>query len=80
MKLVLIISNLIKFNSELNKLLAFTSKTYPNGTHRSEKPVMISSVDKVDLKCDIVDGSSVNGVQERIQYSFNLSAPSGYEI
>ena len=65
MKSVLTTSSPIKFNSELNKFLGLTSKPYPEGTHRSEKPVMISSVDKVHLRCDCVDGSIVNGVRER---------------
>ena len=65
MKSVLTTSNPIHFNSELNKVLGFTNKDYPSGTHTSEKPVMISSADKVHLKCDCVDGSIVNGIQEQ---------------
>ena len=79
MKSVLTTSNLILFNSEL-KLLGFTLTDYPSGTHTSEKPVMISIIDKVHLKCDCVDGSIVNGLQEQILFSFNLSAPPGYKI
>ena len=56
MKSFLTTSNPIYFNSELNKLLGFTSKTYSKGTHRPEKLVMITSVDKVHLKCDSVYG------------------------
>ena len=68
------------FNSELNRLLGFTSSTYTVGTHKSEKPVMITSIDKVHLKCDCLDGSINNGVREQILYSFNLSSPAGYKI
>ena len=80
MKSVLITSNPIHFNSEHNKVLGFTQRDYPSGTHTSEKPVMITTTDKVHLKCDCVDGSIVNGIREKILCSFNLSAPPGYKI
>ena len=80
MKSVLTTSYSIYFDSELNTLLGFTNKGYPEGTHTSEKPVMITTTDKVHLKCDCVDGSIVNGIREQILFSFNLSAPPGYKI
>ena len=66
MKSVLTTSLPIYFISELNKLLGFTKTQYTAGTHRSEKPVMITTTDKVHLKCDCVDGSIVNGIREQI--------------
>ena len=63
MKSVLTTSNPIHFNSKLNKVLGFTQRDYPSGTHTSEKPVMITTTDKVHLKCDCVDGSIVNGTR-----------------
>ena len=80
MKSVLTTSNPIHFNSRLNILLGFTLTDYPSGTHTSEKPVMITTTDKVHLKCDCVDGSIVNGIREQILFSFILSAPPGYKI
>ena len=65
------------FSSEINKFLGSTSKVYAAGTHGLEKPVMFSTVDKVHLKCNCVDGSIVNGVREQRLYSFNLSVPPG---
>ena len=79
-KSILTTSNGIYFNSELNKVLGFTERNYPEGTHKSEKPVMITTTDKVHLKCDCVDGSIVNGIREQILFSFNLSAPPGFKI
>ena len=79
-KSVLTTLNPIQFNSELNKVLGYTNKDYQARTHTSEKPVMISSTDKVHLKCNCVDGSIVNGIREQILFSFNLSAPAGYKI
>ena len=80
MKSVLTTSYSIYFNSDLNTLLGFTNKGYSAETHTSEKPVMITTTDKVHLKCDRVDGSIVNGIREQILFSFNLSAPPGYKI
>ena len=80
MKSVLTTSYSICFNSELNTLLGFTNKGYSSGTHISEKPVMITTTDKVHLKCDCVDGSIVKGIREQILFSFNLSALPGYKI
>ena len=80
MKSVLTTFNPIYFNSKLNELLGFTDTNYIEGTHISEKPVMITTTDKVHLKCDCVDGSIVNGIREQILFSFNLSAPPGYKI
>ena len=80
MKSVLTTSFPIHFNSRLNILLGFTNKDYQAGTHTSEKPVMITTTDKIHLKCDCVDGSIVNGIREQILFSFNLSAPPGYKI
>ena len=80
MKSDLTTSNPMYFNSKLNELLGFTNTHYIEGTHISEKPVMITTTDKVHLKCDCVDGSIVNGIREQILFSFNLSAPPGYKI
>ena len=79
MKSILSTSNHIVFNSELNNLSGFTKTRYPKGTHTSEKPVMITTTDKVHLKCDCVDGSIGNGIREQF-FSFSLSAPPGYKI
>ena len=80
MKSVLTTSNSIHFNSRLNIFLEFTLKDYPSAIHTSEKPVMITTTNKIHLKCDCVDGSIVNGIREQILFSFNLSAPPGYKI
>ena len=50
------------------------------GSYKSEKPINISGVDKIHLKCDCIQGSIVNGVREPILYSFALSSPPGYKI
>ena len=69
-KTVLTTSNPIRFNSALNKVLGFLNTDYPEGTHKSEKPILITSIDKVHLKCDCVDGPIVNGNREQTLFSF----------
>ena len=71
-------------------ILGFTqSQSYPlddidgfyqliAGSYKSEKPINITSVDKVHLKCNCINGSIVNGVREPILYSFALDQPPGY--
>ena len=73
-------------------ILGFTqSRSYPlddidgfyqliAGSYRSDKPINITGIDKVHLKCNVVDGSIVNGVREAILYSFALSSPPGHKI
>ena len=41
---------------------------------------MITTTDKVHLKCDCVDVSIVNGIREQILFTFNLGAAAGYSI
>ena len=50
------------------------------GSYKSDKPINITGIDKVHLKCDCIQGSIINGVRESILYSFALSSPSGHKI
>ena len=50
------------------------------GSYKSDKPINITGIDKVYLKCNVVDGSIVNGVREPILYSFGLHQPPGHKI
>ena len=73
-------------------ILGFTkSRSYPlddidgfyqliAGSYKSDKPINITGIDKIHLKCDCIQGSIVNGTREPILYSFALSSPSGYKI
>ena len=74
------------------KILGFTqSKSYPlddvegfyqliAGSYKSDRPINITGIDKIHLKCDCIQGSIVNGIREPILYSFALSAPPGHKI
>ena len=50
------------------------------GSYKSDKPINITGIDKVHLKCNVVDGSIVNGVREPILYSFGRDQPPGHKI
>ena len=50
------------------------------GLYKSERPINITGIDKVHLKCDCVDGSIMNGTREPILYSFSLDQPPGHKI
>ena len=73
-------------------ILGFTqSHSYPlddidgfyqliKGSYRSDRPISITGIDKIHIKCDCIQGSIVNGIREPILYSFALSSPPGHKI
>ena len=72
-------------------ILGFTqSRSYPlddidgfyqiiAGSYKSDKPINITGIDKIHLKCNCIQGSIVNGIREPILYSFALSSPAGHK-
>ena len=50
------------------------------GSFKSEKPIINTGIDKILLKCDCFNGSTVDGNREAILYSFALSFPPGHKI
>ena len=50
------------------------------GSYKSDKPINITGIDKIHLKCDCIQGSIVNGIREPILYSFALSSPPCHKI
>ena len=46
----------------------------------SQKIVNLNSTNKIHLKCDVIDGSVVNGIRQPILYSFVLDKPAGYKV
>ena len=49
------------------------------GNYKSDRPINITGIDKVHLKCDCIQGSIMNGIRQPISYSFALSSPPGYK-
>ena len=50
------------------------------GSYISDRPIIITGIDKIHLKCDCIQGSIVNGIREPILYSFALSSRPGHKI
>ena len=69
-------------NSFFSTILGFTPgwdyKHY--NQYLSRKIVNLSNTNKIRLKCDVIDGSVVNGIRQAILYSFLLDKPSGYKV
>ena len=50
------------------------------GSYKSNKPIDITGIDKIHLKCDCIQGSIVNGIREPILYSFAFFSPPSHKI
>ena len=50
------------------------------GSYKSDRPINITGIDKIHLKCDCIQGSIVKGVRESILNSFALSSPPNHKI
>ena len=53
---------------------------YSPGVYTSVKHLNLSTKIGNHLKCDVVEGSVVNGIREPKLFSFVLDKPRGYEI
>ena len=45
-----------------------------------KKTLKLSTIDKIHLKCDVIDGILVNDLRQPILFSFVLDKPSGYKV
>ena len=50
------------------------------GSYKSEKPINITSIDKIHLKCGCIEGSVLNGARQPILSSFSLSSPPFHKV
>ena len=50
------------------------------GVYISNKILNLSTINKIPLKCDCIDGSIQDGVRQPILFSFISDKPSGYKI
>ena len=50
------------------------------GSFKSDKPIIITGVDKIHRKANCIDGSIVNGVREPFLHSFPLDKLRGHKI
>ena len=52
-----------------------------SGVYTSDKTILnLNTINKIHLKCDIIDGSVQDGVRQPILFSFVLDKPSGYKV
>lgn len=73
----------VDFSNEksIGRLLGFKRKIYPrNERYESGEVVDINNVSAIDLMCNIVDGSYINGEPSHILYHFYPDVPPGYKI
>ena len=74
----------IRFNerSFFSSILGFTPgwdyKHYIE--YISQKIANLSSTNKIHLKCDVIDGSIMDGLRQPILFSFVLDKPAGYKL
>ena len=51
------------------------------GVYTSDKIILnINTINKIHLKCDIIDGSIQDGASQPILFSFVLDKPAGYKV
>ena len=51
------------------------------GVYPSDKIILsLNTIDKIQLKCDAIDGSIQDGVRQPILFSFFLDKPCGYKV
>ena len=51
------------------------------GVYTSDKIILnLNKINKIPLKCDIIDGSIQDGVRQPIIFSFILDKPAGYKV
>ena len=74
----------IRFDEKsfFSSILGFTSGwDYKNNNkYTSQKILNLGSTNKIHLKCDVIDGSVVNGLRQPILCSFVLDKKPGYKV
>ena len=48
--------------------------------YMSDKVLNLGNTNKIHLKCDVIDGSVVNGLRQPMLYSFVLNKKPGYKV
>ena len=50
------------------------------GVYTNNKILNLNTSNKIHLKCDVIDGSLVNGLRQPLLFSFILDKPHGYKV
>ena len=68
-------------DNSIRTILGFNSKIIENnGFHSSDNIVQITEVDTVQIHCDLITDSYINGTTSSVIYVFTPSVPPGYLI
>ena len=77
-------------NSLFNTLLGFTPNwdykptnaihVDSRGVYTNDKVLNLNTIKEIHLKCDVIDGSVINGMRQPLLFSFVLDKPSGYIV
>ncbi|KAK9702533.1 hypothetical protein QE152_g29867 [Popillia japonica] len=73
----------VDFNTEksIGRLLGFGKRILTkNVKHESEETADINGVNSIELMCNIVDGSYINGEPTHILHHFSPNVPPGFKI
>ena len=66
-------------SGNLRSVLGFNSKLLSkNGDHDSDRPVNITDINSVAIRCNLIDSSYINGSLTDIVHSFSPTVPPGY--
>jgi hypothetical protein len=65
----------------LGSLLGFNQKRIEKGFHRSDNIVQITNISTINIECNLIQNSYINGAQSNIIYSFpSYTVPVGFKI
>ena len=66
-------------SGNLRSVLGFNSKILSkNGDDDSDRPVNITDINSVTIRCNLIDSSYINGSLTDIVHSFSPTVPPGY--
>ena len=73
---------IVDFNvtDSIASTLGFDNKKYTCGIHESPNVIDIEKVNAILIHCDLVTGSSINGINSQVIYSFSPKVSPGYKI
>lgn len=66
--------------NSIREILGFRNLIYPVGVNVSEMIPQISSINIINVECNIISGSFRNGKLSHSLYSFAPSVPTGYKM
>ena len=80
LKINRILKNLLGYAPHWGFKPTFAVHADSPGVYTSEKVLNLNTMYVIHLKCDIFDGSVVNGIRQQLMFSFILNKPAGYKV